>query len=66
MLILHEKYIIDEKGKKTATILPYAQWEKVLAILEEYEDIRAYDKVKSKPSHPVPFKEAIKKLKARS
>jgi hypothetical protein len=67
MLRLHEKYIIDETGKKTAAILPYAEWKKVAAILEEYEDICAYDKAKSRRSNPVPFKKAVKKLKtARS
>ncbi|HEX4045353.1 MAG TPA: hypothetical protein VHZ76_06795 [Gammaproteobacteria bacterium] len=63
MLSIHEQYIVNEKGKKTAAILPYREWKKVVAILEEYEDIRAYDKVKSKPSNPVPFKKAVKKLK---
>jgi hypothetical protein len=62
MLILHEKFIVDEKGKKTAAVLTYAEWKKVTAILEEYEDICAYDKAKSRTSNPVSFKKAIKKL----
>lgn len=65
MLRLHEKFIVDEKGKKTAAILPYSEWMKVAAILEEYEDIRAYDKAKSRRSHPISFKKAVKKLKAK-
>lgn len=64
MLALHEKYVIDEKGKKTATIVSYTEWKKVLTILEEYEDIRAYDRVKARRSHPVSFKKAAKKFKA--
>lgn len=64
MLNLHEKFIIDEKGRKTAAILPYTEWKKITAILEEYADIRAYDKAKSRLSNPVPFKKVIKKLKA--
>ncbi|TAK72015.1 MAG: hypothetical protein EPO11_10555 [Gammaproteobacteria bacterium] len=63
MLSLHEKFIVDEKGKKTAAVLPYAEWKKILLILEEYDDICAYDKAKSRPSHPASFKKAIKKLK---
>lgn len=63
MLALHEKYIVDEKGKKTAAILSYAEWKKVLAVLEEYEDIQAYDRAKARSSHPVSFKKAVKKLK---
>jgi hypothetical protein len=64
MLALHEKFIVDETGKKTAAVLPYAEWRKIAAILEEYEDILAYDKAKSRPSDPVPFTNIIKKRKA--
>lgn len=63
MLSLHEKYIIDENGKKTAIVLSYTEWQKVLNILEEYEDILAYDKAKSRHSNPVNFKDAVKQLK---
>lgn len=59
MLALHEKYIVDEKGKKTATILSYTEWKKILVILEEYEDIRAYDRAKVQRSRPVSFKKAV-------
>jgi hypothetical protein len=63
MLSLHEKYIIDNNGKKTAIMLPYAEWKKVLNILEEYEDIRAYDQAKAQPSNPISFNDALKELK---
>ena len=65
-MLLHEKFIVDKKGKKTATILPYAAWKRIAAILEEYEDIIAYDKAKSRLSRrPLPWKKALKKLKSR-
>jgi hypothetical protein len=63
MLKLHEKFVIDESGKKTATILPYTEWKRVTAILEEYDDICAFDEAKAQVSAPILFKEAIKKLK---
>ena len=63
MLSLHEKYIVDADGKKSAIILPYAEWKEVLHLLEEYEDIRAYDKAKAQPSDPISLDEALKKLK---
>lgn len=65
MLSLHEKFIVDERGKKTATVLPYAEWKKVAVILEEYEDICAYDKAKASLSRPVSFKQSIKRLRSR-
>jgi hypothetical protein len=64
VLTLHEKFVVDGKGKKTATILPYTEWKKIVDVLEEYEEICAYDKAKSRPPHPVSFKKAIKKLKS--
>lgn len=63
MLALHEKYIVDENGKKTAIVLPFTEWQKVMHILEEYDDICAYDKAKSKPSDAISFEDALKKLK---
>jgi len=63
MLAIHEKFIVDERGKKTATVLPYPEWKKILAILEEYEDIQAYDKAKARSPRMMPFKKSIKKLK---
>jgi PHD/YefM family antitoxin component YafN of YafNO toxin-antitoxin module len=63
MLELHEKYIVDGRGKKTAIVLPYAEWKKILDALEEYQEICAYDKVKARASDPIPFKKALKKLK---
>jgi len=64
MLTLHEKFIVDENGKRAAAVLPYHEWQKIVILLEEYADICAYDKAKSRPSHPVPFKEAIKQIKS--
>jgi len=63
MLPLHEKYVVNEKGKKTAIVLPFSEWKKVLEMLEEYEDICAYDKAKA--SNPVSFNKAIKKFKGK-
>lgn len=51
MLTLNEKFIIDENGNKAAAVLPYSQWKNFLVILEEYDDICAYDKAKSQRSH---------------
>jgi hypothetical protein len=62
MLSLHEKYIIDDKGRKTAIMLPYSEWKKVLAILEEHEDIHAYDEAKTQVSNHVSFTQALKEL----
>ncbi len=63
MIRLHKEYLIDEKGKKKAVLLPYDEWQKILEDLEELEEIRAYDKAKSEPSDPIPFDVAVKEIK---
>jgi hypothetical protein len=32
--------------------------------IEELEDIRAYDKAKAEPDAPVPFEDAVRRIKA--
>ncbi len=62
MLALHEQYIVNDKGKKTAIVLSYKEWEKIRAILEEFDDISTYDKVKLQPSDPITFNKKFKNL----
>lgn len=52
------QYIIDAKGKKMGVILPIGQYEKMMEELEELEDIKAYDRAKSRKSEPIPFEQA--------
>ncbi len=63
MLALHEQYVVGPSGEKTSVILGYAEWLKILDVLEEYDDISAYDRAKSKPSSPIAFAEAMATLK---
>lgn len=37
------QYITNDKGKKTAVILPVRDYEHLLSIAEEYEDIKTFD-----------------------
>ncbi|MEY4876846.1 MAG: hypothetical protein RL708_1995 [Bacteroidota bacterium] len=46
MLTLTPQYITNRIGKKTSVILPLTQFEKLLAELEEAEDVKLYDEVK--------------------
>jgi len=59
---IHEKYLTDESGSKKAVVVPISEWQQIKEDLEELDDIRAYDKAKSKPSEPVPFDKAIKEI----
>jgi len=63
MLKIHQDFLIDEKGKKKAVVVPFSEWKKIREELEELDEIRAYDKAKSKPSNPVLFEEAVKQIR---
>jgi len=41
------QYISDKEGKKLAVILPIEKYTKILADLEELEDLRLYDEAKA-------------------
>ena len=55
MIRLHEEYVVDEAGNRKAVLIPVSEWNQLVVLLEELEDIRAYDEVKKDPSKPIPF-----------
>lgn len=40
------QFLTDEKGKKTAVLLPIKQYNKLLEKLEDLEDVKLYDEAK--------------------
>ena len=63
MIRLHEQYLVDDEGNRKAAVIPIAEWEQVLELLEELDDIRAYDEAKSKPSESIPFEQAVSEIR---
>lgn len=62
MVSLHPEYVVDEKDKRRAVVLPVEEWEKVIDELEELEDIRLYDAAKQDTGEAVPFEQAVKEI----
>ena len=62
MRVLNEKFITDEKGKRTGVILPIDDYRKILGDLEELESIRAYDAAKASGDEAISFDHAIKEI----
>jgi hypothetical protein len=46
----NHQFVIDPKGKKIAVILPIKEYERIIAELEELDDIRLYDEAKVEES----------------
>ena len=49
-LNLHEKIIYDKDGKKTDVLIPYAEYSKIMELLEDLDDINAMKEVESEES----------------
>ena len=64
MVTIHPKYLVDEKQRRKAVVLPVAEWERILEELEELDDIRAYDEAKEGPQESIPFEQAVREVEA--
>ena len=43
MLKLNERYIVDRDGKKSAVVIDMEEFEGLVELLKEYEEIETYD-----------------------
>jgi PHD/YefM family antitoxin component YafN of YafNO toxin-antitoxin module len=66
MLLLHPEFVVDEKARRKAVLLPLREWKGLMEAMEELEDIRAYDKAKAEADDTAPFEEAVCRVKART
>ena len=57
MILLKEKYIVDDNGKKTSVILAKKDFDRLMDYVDELEDIAAYDRAKQLKGEPTPWKE---------
>ncbi len=62
MIEVHPEFVVDEHQNRKAVLLPYDEWQRVVEEMEELDDIRAYDEVKTCPSNSVPFDDAVKEI----
>ena len=56
---IDEQILVDNKGKTVAVQIPISQYKKMLEIIEEMEDIKAYKKAKKQKSDWVPFEKSF-------
>lgn len=60
---LHVKYLIDEKGEKTAAVLPMADFRELLESAQDVIDVKLMDEVRNEPR--VSWEQAKRSRKAR-
>ena len=56
------RFLTNKKGETVAVIIEIEEYNKILAELEDLEDIRAYDEAKASGETPIPFDEAISRI----
>ena len=59
------QFVVDEKGRRTAVLLPIRQYRKLLDALEDLEDIRAADEARAEGGEPIPWEQVKAELRAQ-
>lgn len=52
MVYINEQFITDKKGHKSAVIIPFAVYKKIIDIMEEAEDLFDFKRLKREKSIP--------------
>ncbi len=62
MITLHERFVVDEDGKRTAILLDIEEYNKLLEELEELESIRVFDAARSSGDEAIPVDQAVAEI----
>ena len=62
---LHERFVTDSNGRRTAVLLNVEEYEKLLQELEELESLKAYDAAKSSADEVIPLEQALAEIDER-
>ena len=62
MMMLKERFIVDENGTRIGVLLDIEDYQRVLAELEEFEAIRAYDAAKTSGDEGLPLEQALAEI----
>jgi len=54
------QFLTDENGNIISIVIPLEEYKRIQEDLEELEDIRLFDEVKSKKEKNIPFEEYLK------
>jgi len=58
-------FLVDEKGKCTAVLLPIQEYETLLEAVEDLEDLRAADEARAEGGEPIPWEQVKAELRAK-
>jgi hypothetical protein len=58
-MMLKERFIVDENGKRIGVLLDIEDYHRLLEELEELEAVRAYDAAKASGDEALPLEQAL-------
>lgn len=61
-MLIHPQYVVDATQTRTAVLIPVAEWEQILEVLEDMEDIQGYDAAKAGSQETIPFTQALHEI----
>jgi len=59
------QYITDKKGKKLSVVISIDEYNQMLEDLEELEDIRLYDAIKSRKEKSISFEQYLQQRRIK-
>ena len=63
MLKVHPQYIKDANGNKSMVVLPAKEFDVIMEVIEDMEDVRLYDEAqKNDDGERIPMEEAFKMI----
>jgi hypothetical protein len=57
--MFRKQILKDKNGNELGVFIPMAEYQEIISKLEELEDIKDFDKVKSSNEETIPLREAI-------
>ena len=61
-MVLQERFIVDENGKRIGVLLDIEDYHKLLEELEELDTLRAYDAAKASGDEVLPLEQALAEI----
>lgn len=62
MLSTHEQYIVNSEGQRLGVVLGFEYYQKLLARLEELEEIYAFDLAEESEDEAIPLEQALSEI----
>ena len=58
------RYVTDENGKRVEVIMPVEEYERLVEVLEDLEDVRIYDEaeIEGEGSEPIPWEKVREEI----